>query len=189
MEQDSHPWSSIYPYLVCGIWKTQTDVGFTGLTLAMVSWNLESGSRFFDDSAENWASDRKLVVWNESDKKQWSHTQRHADIFYVSVSPSCIFESNHYLVQKACLLLWEQKDFKVQANAKQKINLSLFTFLIFSILVCCVLFWEWVTCQSFEGKRTAHALKATELPGRFVPLSDTRAVPDADTHYLPVTSA
>lgn len=35
-------------------------------TLAMVSWNLNSGSRVSGSSGENWASDRKLVAWTGS---------------------------------------------------------------------------------------------------------------------------
>lgn len=37
-------------------------------TLAMVSWNLKSGSRVSGSSGENWASDRKLVAWTGSEE-------------------------------------------------------------------------------------------------------------------------
>lgn len=51
----SHIPASAFPYEECAKQRFCP-------TLAMVSWNLKSGSSFFGDSAENWASDRKLVV-------------------------------------------------------------------------------------------------------------------------------
>lgn len=40
-------------------------------TLAMVSWNLKSGSKVSGSSGENWASDRKLVAWTKNKKRQY----------------------------------------------------------------------------------------------------------------------
>lgn len=41
-----------------------------GRTFAMVSWNLKSGSRDSGNSAENWASDRKLLAWGERERQK-----------------------------------------------------------------------------------------------------------------------
>lgn len=150
---------------------------YGGLTLAMVSWNLKSGSRVSGDSTENWASDRKLVVWGEKERRRINRI-----VSFKSLSNDLSFQDKSLSHSGISLLLWDHSDYKVHAQ--------IFTSLIFSILVCSILSGkERNDLSSYWEETTPKALKATELPGRFVLLSNmhilmcthVHTVPDADT--------
>lgn len=60
---------SQYTITLCAVINTTWSHERGTPTLAIVSWNLKSGSRVSGSSGENWASDRKLVAWTKKKKE------------------------------------------------------------------------------------------------------------------------
>lgn len=150
-----------------------------GRTFAMVSWNLKSGSRVSGNSAENWASDRKLLAWGGRETKsicqKWHHNS-------ISLIPVSFFLSTCIIISLRDLFVFSVRHngSKVQTKMKEKLSLCFpplrLTFLIFFhsslfCLFCSIRSVVWPVKLLTET--TVNALKATELPGRFVLLWNT----------------
>ena len=145
----------------------------------MVSWNLKSGSRVSGNSAENWASDRKLLAWGGRETKsicqKWHHNS-------ISLIPVSFFLSTCIIISLRDLFVFSVRHngSKVQTKMKEKLSLCFpplrLTFLIFFhsslfCLFCSIRSVVWPVKLLTET--TVNALKATELPGRFVLLWNT----------------
>lgn len=112
-----------------------------GPTLAMVSWNLKSGSRVSGDSAENWASDRKPVIWGEREKKkQFSHMTPHG---MVLISVSYLFKSNHYLIKRRFFVGPQWLQSPSQNETKANLFSLQFSYLLYFSLFYSILGAEW----------------------------------------------
>lgn len=128
-------------------------INYGGLTLAMVSWNLNSGSRVFGNSVENWASDRKLVAWGERDnKKQLSPMTPQQYLFNCHLLLCLFIISLRKLFISVGLLRVQSLSWKETKAYPFYLHSS---YLFYSRLFYSILRAEkiGVTCQAFDRKQ------------------------------------